>query len=113
MITMEIARERVTRGMALLDAHVPGWEERIDLSMLNIASACNCVCGQLRIWAAPFLRALDKPGSFKVVDEAYTYEGRLIHYGMMWERLAEADEDSALLTAAWREGVEARLAVTV
>jgi hypothetical protein len=39
--------ERVFDGMALLDKENPGWELKIDLEELNLASGCHCVLGQL------------------------------------------------------------------
>jgi hypothetical protein len=43
----ETIATRVERGAALLDRHVPGWEKRIDLETLDIASSEFCICGQL------------------------------------------------------------------
>lgn len=37
----------VERGAALLDERLPGWEDKIDLERLDLASTCNCVLGQL------------------------------------------------------------------
>lgn len=37
---------RVARGVALLDEKLPGWDRRIDLDKLDLASPCNCVLGQ-------------------------------------------------------------------
>lgn len=37
---------RPLRGAALLDATRPGWDTRINLTRLNIASPWNCVLGQ-------------------------------------------------------------------
>lgn len=44
--TMTIA-ERVAAGAALLDEHVPGWDRRINLVLLDLPDTCNCVLGQL------------------------------------------------------------------
>ncbi len=38
---------RVARGASHLDAHLPGWERRIDLAILDLADSCRCVLGQL------------------------------------------------------------------
>ncbi len=38
---------RVARGASHLDAHLPGWERRIDLATLDLADSCRCVLGQL------------------------------------------------------------------
>lgn len=37
---------RVARGAALLDNTLAGWDERIDLDKLDLASPCNCILGQ-------------------------------------------------------------------
>ncbi len=39
--------QRVAAGAAWLDEHEPGWERRIDLATLDLASSCRCVLGQL------------------------------------------------------------------
>lgn len=38
---------RVMRGVALLDARVPGWEKSIDLSVLDVSLHDTCVIGQI------------------------------------------------------------------
>jgi hypothetical protein len=43
--------DRVARGIELLDSHIPGWADRIDLSRLDIQSCVSCVLGQLGGWA--------------------------------------------------------------
>jgi hypothetical protein len=44
---MGTVKERVARGVALLDERVPGWRKRIDLSAFNFESLECCVLGQL------------------------------------------------------------------
>lgn len=39
--------ERVERGAAWLDEHEPGWELKIDLGELNLASCYKCILGQV------------------------------------------------------------------
>jgi hypothetical protein len=39
--------ERVANGIAYLNKNDPGWQERVDLSELNIDSCRDCVLGQL------------------------------------------------------------------
>ncbi len=39
--------DRVRLGAEWLDETQPGWEDMIDLSGLNLASASHCICGQL------------------------------------------------------------------
>lgn len=43
----ETVETRVARGAAWLDSVHPGWERRIDLASLDLASSCRCVIGQL------------------------------------------------------------------
>jgi hypothetical protein len=44
---MTAVAESVARGAALLDEKLPGWDERIDLADLQLASCYRCVLGQL------------------------------------------------------------------
>ncbi len=44
---MKTASELVANGAALLDEHLPGWHERIDLDTLDISSCDKCMLGQL------------------------------------------------------------------
>ena len=44
---MNESRERVARGAAWLDEVAPGWERKLDLSVLDIADPDRCVCGQV------------------------------------------------------------------
>lgn len=40
--------ERVKRGLAWLEEkHGPGWEDHIDLEILNLSSGTSCVLGQV------------------------------------------------------------------
>ena len=47
MLSIEQAKERVERGARLLDKRKPGWQDRIDLARLSVASADFCILGQL------------------------------------------------------------------
>jgi hypothetical protein len=44
---MESVKVRVARGAEWLDKEVPGWEEQIDLSTLDLADSCQCILGQV------------------------------------------------------------------
>ena len=39
--------QRVTRGVAWLDANVPGWVDKVEVMKLEMDSACFCVLGQV------------------------------------------------------------------
>ena len=44
---MESIEARVAKGAAALDKVMPGWESKIDLSILDLGDGCRCVLGQL------------------------------------------------------------------
>ena len=52
------AAERVARGAALLDAHVPGWAARVTLTLLDMSDPFTDVLGQLYGQYGAGLRAL-------------------------------------------------------
>jgi hypothetical protein len=39
--------DRVARGVALLDTHLPDWHQQISVEFLDLASCSECVLGQL------------------------------------------------------------------
>lgn len=39
--------QRVDRGARLLDQHLPGWYERINVDALQMQNSCRCILGQL------------------------------------------------------------------
>ncbi len=47
------ATRAVKRGARLLDNVLPGWEKRVEIDRLSIASTCNCVLGQVYRGVAP------------------------------------------------------------
>lgn len=66
-MTATEARERVTRGAALLDQKRPGWAGRIDIATLRISSCQACVVGQLFGVAerfAPFTHGIEALGIY-------------------------------------------------
>lgn len=66
----------VNRGVALLDAHVPGWYNQVDVSILNLHSSINCVLGQVY---GHFGRALPV---FRLMPlDRRTHRINLEHYG--------------------------------
>lgn len=48
-MAMELSKvyDRVQRGAAWLDEKIPGWEQQIDLDLLDVGSVENCILGQL------------------------------------------------------------------
>ena len=41
------AKERVARGVLLLDKYVPSWAGKIDLAFLDMGNCAHCVLGQV------------------------------------------------------------------
>lgn len=108
---MTTIAERVAAGAVFLDAHEPGWWQRIDLEKLALESPCRCVLGQLETprlqptdWSEDaYERACQRYG-FEL--DAYDDPGREpdeYRFGFN-ARLSEYD----ILTAAWRELIAAR-----
>lgn len=67
--------QRVARGVKLLDKQVPGWDQRIRLHHLDMASGYKCVLGQLY---GDYPRALDalfgsKHGMFLATGTRYGF----------------------------------------
>jgi hypothetical protein len=56
-MTTQDARERAARGVAYLDAHTPGWADRIDVGRLDMGRHCFCVLGQLHGQFSPAVEA--------------------------------------------------------
>lgn len=82
----ELIQQRVARGIALLDRKRPGWWSRIDLSIFNIGSPWDCICGQLY---GSFGRAIERLG----IDGPWTP----VDFGFLGTYLLEAE---------WRRRIE-------
>jgi hypothetical protein len=44
---MPVIRERVAKGIALLDSRIPEWRENVDVDRLEIYSTFDCVLAQV------------------------------------------------------------------
>jgi hypothetical protein len=105
MLSHTEARERVARGAAYLDRHVPGWVDIIDLSQLNLSSQCGCVLGQLE---GDFSLAIEKLKpwwtNLGVLGRWAEQRGFYLHPRLteVWKR------DYETLTISWREHIIAR-----
>ena len=84
--------ENVARGIELLDQKMPGWAAKIDLDILRMSSCHVCILGQLYTEYGLGLSAL---GLSKGRDHGFDVP-TLFH------------SDHEVLTAAWREAIEAR-----
>jgi hypothetical protein len=63
----EETRLAVKRGAALLDVKLPGWWQRVDLEVLQLASTNQCVLGQL--FAVPTVMPRWKACGFSSPEE--------------------------------------------
>jgi hypothetical protein len=89
-------RDRVARGAALLDEKRPGWDARVDLAVLDLASCRQCVVGQLfgeEFGNWPYLAGLQALG---------------IPLGAGRHGFDALDEQFPALTAEWRRVIAAR-----
>ena len=90
---MTTIAERVARGAALLDQHMPGWENKVNLNILDIGLMDDCILGQCygRYWdGARALKVFGRSSAslgFDAGDNKGDYE---------------------LLTEAWAQLIEAR-----
>jgi hypothetical protein len=90
--------ERVQRGAALLDEKVPGWDDEIDLTRLNINDGSRCIGGQLgrrrgkAHFYAGMMEALGLVTPSSRADHGFCDDGR----------------GYSLLTLAWRDLIIAR-----
>jgi hypothetical protein len=89
---MSTVAERVAKGVALLDAKVPGWRFHVESDILDIGSTVWCIVGQLFSWANdPFTHGCAVLG----------ISGRAWGYGLTGDAYEMHD-----LTNAWRKIVE-------
>jgi hypothetical protein len=102
--------DRMLKGVYYLDAHVPGWADRINLDTLEMADCADCVVGQLfpnddgifghsvyALWQqADNALATDD-------DEGYGAYDWAVRYGF------DSFEDIDAANAAWKRVIRARL----
>jgi hypothetical protein len=91
---------RVAAGAAYLDAHEPGWLDRIDLGELDIGNGSTCMMGQLK----GHFRNYAYPPELQVASK----DKECVRLGFMWSNkhglLAGLREvlEVRRLTKAWR-----------
>jgi len=105
--------QRVARGVALLDAKRPGWEQEIDLDTLEVEAPWHCVIGQLY---RPEQTAFKEPFEIGAIDlfglDAYGFDDNapvLVEHGFSAPRSDSMAEFDAL-TSEWRTVITARQA---
>lgn len=112
LLTREIAREQIARGVALLDQTDPGWMDRIDVLSLALSDCNRCVLGQLhgeffrgaaKQFGHAFYQAVTRNLAF---DHGFVLDCRF----MPIEQITLSYE---ILTDAWREAILARRAPVI
>lgn len=93
-------RWEVERGVAVLDAKVPGWWERIDVDRLDMAVGDACVLGQL------FPDGDEE--SYFLGLRTLGIPGQAIGHGFNTNDTSEWGWDYAYLTQLWREAIEGK-----
>lgn len=107
-----IIRERVERGVTLLDDNVPGWRDRVDPVRLDVTDAFRCILGQVFdegefATYAGFWIGIRELG---LHDEILIADGRMIeateHYGFTFWRDQEEE-----VTAEWLRHLSHSMAI--
>lgn len=108
-------QQRVAKGAAWLDTVRPGWRDSISLDKLDIASGCECVCGQtfggysigteLLRGSVPY----DTEGYYGiVVGHAFLHQFTdLAELNAEWRRVIHQGRELPTHPAAQREAVQA------
>lgn len=97
---MATVEERVASGMYMLDIHVPGWREGIDLGRLNTRSCEDCILGQVYGTYSEGLIQLGVWGE--------THVPHMIHQSMLGFAIDCDEADLDLLIDQWRATAQNR-----
>lgn len=98
-MTVGALRERVELGMAWLDARHPGWLDVIDLDVLDVASPCRCLLGQVTGDFDLYTAGLDMDMAIALGFDATVARDREQLY-----------DEYAALTEVWRSAILQRRA---
>lgn len=103
---------RVSAGAELLDREHPGWHDKIDLSMLNLAADVSCIIGQLY---GSYGRV------YQFFNTSWTMQGlndKAALHGFVWATIDEFPQTGdyypqsqrvySLLTELWTKEIETR-----
>lgn len=109
VLTHSILRERVDRGVALLDVHAPDWRLRVDPLRLDMRAGSRCILGQLFdegpfAVATGFTRGARELGllDFAIEDGVPVYD--VVRYGFGIQDCYQNPRNAeawAALTAEW------------
>jgi len=90
--------DRVSAGAAWLDEHRPGWWQRINLETLDLGDPCRCVLGQ------EYGHFDGRPEEVDFHEDEFGFDRR----ARTFEVYTEIERDYRMLTAEWRELIQAR-----
>lgn len=85
--------KRIERGIALLDADVPDWRNRVDCETLDLSDCAECVLGHVYGDYALGLGAL-RIDNTTAVDAGFEVEYRVNSYtwlGKAWRKVLNCD----------------------
>lgn len=96
---------QIARGVAVLDAKVPGWRDRVRADILNMESPSRCILGQVRAgyggyWGESSSALVGVPHS----TSFNRHNGDLAPFGFSLDTTGAKDrsDDWDQLTAEWR-----------
>lgn len=100
-------KKRVTRGLALLDQRMPGWEKRVSLDSLDLSRGDRCILGQV----------YSSDGSYTSGycigrDSLFSYPNRdhaAIRHGFFVKSDADAEDEYGKLEGHWRAALAERI----
>ncbi len=96
-------KERIAKGIQLLDKKVPGWCEKVDLKMLKLGSLQFCVLGQ--VFAKEAKRSRTYISGYGYGRERLFADEAADVYG--FDTHSEAGEQYFPLTLAWKRAIRA------
>lgn len=101
-MSIHVSAQRAAAGAVMLDSILPGWEEKIDRSRLDLGSELDCVFAQL------FGHYGRVPEQYKTraVENGF-YSSAMCKFGE--PQHPEVREEYRMLTMAWRAEIGSRL----
>lgn len=94
----ERVKKRVKNGATLLDSHIPGWRNKINLDILDIGSCFNCIVGQIFGGYCEGLEILFDIGT-EDQQIMFGFEGEIDYH----EGYSYRGFDRKLLTECWKQ----------
>lgn len=100
-------KERIAKGIELLDKEAPGWCEKVDLKLLDLGSPYFCVLGQVY---KPKRRPEYFDGGYSVGTRRLKIQQTSADFGFdkrVLDSFHASGEEYLNLTAAWKQAIRA------